>query len=193
MSENSKFWLTIIIAAIGALSWIPQIIELLKPNKISGKIISQYFNFTADHNNILILYKLSVVSMNKDYFLKDINLKIKFESSEVLTSISRNNRLTVFTFERPKKLLVPNNEFLNNLSIFPKNKAVVGYLFFSVPHSNEENIKTVEFEFLSQQKGIKTLKFSSADIIKEKLLFDDTIWSDLNPDSTSQYHYQATI
>lgn len=176
MRENSKFWLTIIIAAIGAFSWIPQIIEFFKPKKLSGKIISQYANFTIDKKNILLLYKISVISINQDFFLKDINLSIKFPSSNHIKATSRNNRKIVFTYDSPKELIVSNNEFLNNLSVLSKNKANVGYLFFVVPFNKDERAEEIEFEFISYNKESKKLKFTSNQLAEEKFLFDDSIW-----------------
>lgn len=180
MTEKFKFWSTLIIGLIAALSWTPFILEKLSINKFDGKIISQYNNFTKDKKNIFLLYKVSIVSRNKDFFLKDIDLKIKFKSSSFIHSTSRNNRLTVFTFDRPKRLLVPDKEFINNLSVLRKDEPTVGYLLFTVSYDKDEPIEEVQFEFKSFKNKVKLLIFKADDIKEEKLLFDDTIWENFD-------------
>jgi len=180
MTDKFKFWSTLIIGFIAALSWTPFLIERLSRKKLDGKIISQYSNFTKDKKEILLLYKISVVSRNKDFFLKDIDLKIKFNSSDFLNSTARNNRLTVFTWDKPKRLIVPDKEFLNNISVLSKNEPVVGYLSFLIPYDKDEPVEEVQFLFKSYNNKVKSLVFKTADIKQEKLLFDDTIWEDFD-------------
>lgn len=180
MTKEFEFWSTLIIGLIAALSWTPYLIDKFSKNRFEGKIISQYNNFTKDNKNILFLYKISVVSRNKDFFLNDVDLKIKFKNSDFIKSTSINNRLTVFKFENPKRLLVPDKEFINNLSVLPKDEPVVGYLIFSIPYDKDEPIDKLQFDFISYNDKVKRLDFDSKDIKKEKLLFDDTIWEDFD-------------
>ncbi len=179
MSENFKFWSTLTIGFIGALAWLPIILESFKEQKIEGKIISSYNNITKDKKQILFLYKLSVISINKDFLLKDIDVKIKFKSSPNIITTSRNNRLVVFNIDGEfKKLNVSENQFLNNLSVLKKDSPEVGYLFFSVDYDKDEPIDFIEFIFKPyDSKEQKTLLFENKDIKEEKLLFDDKIWT----------------
>lgn len=178
ISENFKFWSTLIIGIIGALAWLPIILENLKEQKIEGKIISSYNNINKDRTQIFFLYKLSILSTNKDFLLKDIDLKIKFKTSPEIISTSRNNRLVVFNIDGYfKKLNVPDNAFLNNLSILKKDLPEVGYLFFKVDYNKDEPIEYIEFKFSSfDNKTEKKLRFTNEEIKEEKLLFDDSIW-----------------
>ena len=53
---------------IGAAAWLPTIFDALKPNKIEGKILSQYANIvklTNGHDSAVILQKLSIYSKTK--------------------------------------------------------------------------------------------------------------------------------
>ena len=70
LSENLKFWIPLIVALIGALAWLPFLIEKCQKQYIEGKIISSYNNITEDNKQILFLFKLSIVSVNKDFLLK---------------------------------------------------------------------------------------------------------------------------
>ena len=184
MSENTKFIATLIIGIIGASAWFaPLIYKHVSRNKFHGKIISIYSNFNEDRSKILLLFKISVVSKNKDFFLKDVDSRIKFQSSSYINGSASNNRIVVFTFEnKPKKLLVPGNEFINNMSVLKKDAAVVGYLMYIIDYSKDEDIDEIEFIFKSyKRKRRKTLKFKrSEDIIREKLFHDNSIWGDIN-------------
>ena len=189
LSDNFKFWSTLIIGLIGALAWLPIILENLKEQKIEGKIISSYSNINKEKSQIFLLYKLSIVSVNKDFLLKDIDLKIKFKSSSEIISTSRNNRLVVFGIGgKLKKLNVPDNTFLNNLSVLKKDSPEVGYLFFSVDYDKNEPIDYIEFKFISfDDKKEKSIRFRSEDIKEEKILFDDSIWTDFEVNTTEKY------
>jgi hypothetical protein len=179
MTENSKFLIGISVTIIGALlAWVPFIFEQCKNQTFEGKIISRYSNFSKDGKEIFFLYKISVVSRNKDYFLKDVDLKIKFINSNDLLVKSRNNRSTVFTFDTPKKLVLEGKDFLNNLSVLKKDDANVGYLFYVIPYDKDEKIISQEFIFNSTNNKSKLLKFQESEILEEQLLFDDSIWQD---------------
>ena len=184
MREQTKFLTTLIISIIGALAWLaPFIYSKLTPNKINGKIISVYKNFNKDMTKIFLLFKVSLVSRNKDYYLKDIDLNIKFQSSNFITTTAVNNRLTVFTYDGiPKKLLVPGNEFINNLSVLKKDSPVVGYLLYTLDYSVDEDYDVIEFIFKSyKSKKTKKLTFKNKkDIKSKKLLFDDSIWENID-------------
>lgn len=89
-------------------------------------------------------------------------------------------RLVLFTFEKLKKLNVSGKEFINNMTVFKKNEAVVGYLFFKIPYDKDETIQEVKFLFKSYNNKIQEVIFKENDIIEEKLFFDDTIWEDFS-------------
>lgn len=181
MNENLKFWVTLIVGLIGACAWAPFIYEKVQSNHFDGKIISIYNNITSDKKKTLLLFKLSVVSRNRDFFLKDISVNIKFSSSNDIICTSRNMRLIVFTDGTiQRKLNVPANQFLNNLSIFKKDTPEVGYLFIEIPYNTIEPFNMIEFIFNSYENKTKKLKFSGDEIKSEKLLFDDSIWSPVN-------------
>jgi hypothetical protein len=173
--------ITTIISLIGAASWIPWIFKKLRKNKIEGKLISMYANFSKDKKRVIFLFKLSVISRNKDFFLKDIDLLIRFPSSDYLVSTSRNWRALIFNFGNPshasfKKLNVPGNQFLNNLSVLKSDSPEVGYLSFVVNYDKDEPVEELNFVFKSFSGKEKILKFTKEDIKEEKMLFDDSIW-----------------
>jgi len=181
ISKNTNF----ILALIGALSWLPQIFIWMKKGRIEGKLISMYINFAKipkdeSRRKIALLFKLSIVSINKDFFLKDIDLKIRFSPSKyTISTTSKNWRSLIFTFDKcPKKLNVPDSQFLNNLSVLKRNTPEVGYLSFLIDYNKDEPIEELEFIFKSYKSNKKKiLKFTKEDIKEKKLLFDDSVWA----------------
>ena len=184
MTEKIKFRATFIISIIGALAWLsPLLINNLSCNRIHGKVISIYHNFNEDQTKTMLLFKISVVSENKDFLLSDIDLRIKFQSGDIIKSASRNARNIIFTYDSiPKKLLVRDNEFINNFSILKKDTPVVGYLFFCFDFNKDVDFDEIEFIFNSyKNKKRKRLDFKNKrNIFKEKLSFDDTIWEEID-------------
>lgn len=183
MAKWLQTWGAFVLALIGALAWSPTIWNALRPNKVDGKIISIYNNFSADKKKIFLLLKVSLVSMRKDFFLKDVSLIVRFRSSQPLTATSRNMRLVVFNIDGAfKKLTVPGKEFINNLSVLPKGNSEVGYLFFSVNYNQDEPFREIDLILTSFDGQTKTLHFAGNEIDSDKLLFDDSIWApvDLN-------------
>jgi hypothetical protein len=181
MSENLKFWITLSVGFIGACAWAPFIYEKFQINHFDGKVISVYNNFNKDKSKIFFLFKISVVSRNKDFFLKDIDVKVKFPSSNYITSPSKNMRLVVFNFDSNfKKLNIPDNQLLNNLSVLKKDDPEVGYIFTEIPFDKDEPFQNLEFIFSSYDNNSKSISFTIEQLKSEKLLFDDSIWTTIN-------------
>jgi hypothetical protein len=176
MNNNWQFWTTFILALIGALAWMPHILDFFKKSKIEGKTISRYNNINADKTETIFLFKLSIFSKNKSFNLKQISCEIEDLNGKIFLATARNNRLIVFTFEKPYKLLVPENQFLNNFSLLPADKNVVGYLCFHFAGNLDRKLRTTTFILESFNKRVQRLRFQESDVHKEQLLFDDTIW-----------------
>jgi hypothetical protein len=108
---------TDILAALGASSWIPLIFSnlrdrfFLKP-KLMGKIINRDYNLTkpagSPDNNMLLLFKLSLLLENKQISLKNIECIINFEDGTTAKSYAVNNRYIQFIIrDIPCKLKIP--------------------------------------------------------------------------------------
>jgi hypothetical protein len=181
MTENSKFYISTFIAIIGALSWFPFLIDLCKSQKICGKVISRYYNESQDKSEIYLIYKLSVVSINKDFVLKDINVNVKYENLDIVKETALNNRKVIFNIDgKNKRLNVNGSEFLNNYSILNKEKPENGYIVFKTKMIHNSKLEYIEFQFNSfDEKENKFLRFYEKDIDERKLFFDDSIWVDI--------------
>lgn len=161
--------ITLMISSIGALAWLPQIITLLKRQRILGKIISRYDKQT------FFLFKLSLFSKNKPFQLKNVSCVILFEDGQEFKDITRNMRRVIFNGD--EELQVLGKDFINNFSFLPANENIEGYLFFSFSFSNRESsIKKTSFIFESYDKKRRALDFIEKEIDSKQMFFDDSIW-----------------
>ena len=78
----------------------------------------------------LFLFKLSILSKNKPFNLRQIKCQLEDLDGNKYCATAVNNRLTIFTCDRPYKLLLSSDQFLNNLSFLLADKNIVGYLLF---------------------------------------------------------------
>jgi hypothetical protein len=175
MRDKVQFWTTFVLALIGALAWTPTIFNFLKSSKIEGKIISRYTNINKQ-NQTMHLYKLSVFSKHKPFNIRNISCEIDVANGEKARADARNNRLVVFTFDKPYKLLVPGDQFLNNSTLLPAEKNVVGYLCFHFHGNYDRKLKSTTFIFESFDGKVQRLVFQESSIQEGQLFFDDTIW-----------------
>ena len=90
-------------------------------------------------------------------------------------------RLVVFNIDSNfKKLNIPENQLLNNLSVLKKDDPEVGYIFTEIPFDKDEPFQNLEFIFSSYDNNSKSISFTMEQLKAEKLLFDDSIWTTIN-------------
>jgi hypothetical protein len=172
---------TIIATLALGVGLAPLVKDFLTKSKIKGKIISIYTNQGTFNSKPAALYvfKLSVISLDSDFNLKDIDINFHYKNLGWKNVTSTNQRSTTFTLDGIfKKLTVGSDNYLNNLTILPKNEAISGYLltFVSDIDVNEE-ILEYQFLFKDFNNTVKTLKFKKKDISDKKLFHDDSIWT----------------
>ncbi len=172
-------WILLLTVLGVAAAWTPFLIERFTPIKIKGKIISQYDNAGtfANESKAIFLFKLSIVSLNQSFDLKDIDVNIKYQKNGWTKNKSVNQRSTYFTLENQlKKLNVPESSFLNNISYLKKDEPVVGYLLTTSPFLPNDQITEIEFIFESFRGKRESLLFKSEESNSLKMLYDDSIW-----------------
>lgn len=185
MSEDVKFWATFILALVGALAWIPTVIVHLKKISLRGKIISRYVNYTEGKKETLILYKLSIILLNKSFNLKQIRCEIVDKDGNSYKSTAGNWREIKFCFgesNKEFKCTVNGNEYLNNHVQIPANISVPSYLFFKFHVDLERQLESTKFIFESFEGEIISLVFKEAGIQGGELWFDDSVWEATNQD-----------
>jgi len=180
MREKIIFWLTFVLAIIGALSWTPTLFNIFKPVEITGKMISRYTNLTENKDTTMIIYKLAIVALNKPFNLETVECEIEDVNGNKLKAQARNNRITVFNHEgKFYKLAVSGSEMINNIAQLPVNESKAGYLIFHFSGNLDTKWEKTTFRFRSFLGLVKEIIFKEDDIKSEQLFFDETIWQQL--------------
>lgn len=181
-----QFWTTAMLGLIGALAWLPSILEWTRKAKIEGKIISQYENvgaFSIDSAiGTIVVQKLSIFSRRKEFFNKNIKVFLKFpnRNDEVEAQVIVPRKL-LFTFEENKakvvrELDIESNEHILLFTIFPKDESVTGYIVFKLNFKIEQNYEYVRYAFNGFGDKKLELKIPSSEIKANELLHDEQIW-----------------
>ncbi len=185
MNKNIITWITLITSLIGTAAWFQEpVFNLFRPCKIDGKILENYgtLGYVPDNNSLQTIYllKLSVFSKNKDYFLKNINIYIKYPGKEEIQGkiwTWRTDNKTTFVFpDGRKKLKIGPSQYLNQFTILPKNISTIGYLSFSADNQEDKMFEYIKILFNDYKENKKELIFKQEDIKSNELLFDDQIW-----------------
>jgi len=184
--KNGVNW-TLIISIIGAAAWTPFLYEtFFKKVSIKGKILSLYQNVgkVAKNEQAQSIYvlKVSLFAKDKPFYLKDIDVLVKFPSAKKhIKGKIYNWRDLKFTFDEDGKKIVktldiPNSEYINHFSMLPQDKDITGYLSFSINYTKDEMFEHIKFMFEDYSNHKKELVITHDEIKPNKLIHDDSIW-----------------
>jgi len=181
---NAVEWVALITGIIGALAWLPTIVPLLLPQKIRGKVISQYANVgkLADGSDAAIfLQKVALFASNKDFFLKEIEIYLKYPGSPEEKCRSWTWRALTFTFPEDgrqvqKQLAIDAREYLAHQTVLPRDQAIVGYVSFSSSHLRDEKYEYVKYVLIDFDGKRRDFVIRGADVRDNETLFDERIW-----------------
>lgn len=184
-SENSFDWNNLLSAIIGGLIGLsPSIINYFKKTKIKGKIISQYGCFgtvSGSVNTQIILQKLSIFAENKNFFLKDIDIYVKYPSQPKIKCKNWTWRTVEFTFNQDgknvqKKLNIDKKEYLLHFTVLPKEQSVIGYISFTIDSVLDEKFEYIKYIFKDYRGNTIELKINKNEMVENIQVFDDSIW-----------------
>lgn len=183
--SNATGMATLILAAVGALAWLPTVFHVLLPQTIEGKVISQYANageVPGGRDASMFVQKLSLFSKNRDFFLKDVEIYLKYPTSpqEEKCTVWMWRSL-VFTFDEnghsvQRKLRIDARDYLLHHTVLPRDQAVVGYLSFTSNRLQNESYEYIRYVFIDFKGKREQLRVQGKDILDNKTIFDDSIW-----------------
>lgn len=182
--KNINWSLVISFCALFVSSY-PYLKKIFTPVKIVGKLISNYGNigkFKDEDNKTLLLLKLSVMSVNKSFHLKDIDIDIKLKNNGWIHTTSLNTRSLIFFLDSSYfKLNAQNISFLNNYSILKEDEPNTSYLFTTYPYFKDDSIEEIKLIFKNFEGDNVELSFDYNDIKSDKIFYDDNIWIPFDP------------
>lgn len=186
MTEEQNNIAQLILSLVGALAWTPIIINkfFTKP-KLDGKIITEMnqegaMTFNPEEgaqNGIMYFLKLSLISLHKDFNLKDVSVKLKYPND---INLYDGRMYWAYSLEfhfngSLRYCKAPSNQALIFQKQLPKNSPINTYVTFLVAYDNTQSPEYYIFEFKDHTN--KLLKLKMVPPIRDVNLLDDTIWS----------------
>ena len=183
--SKKAFYIMLVVSAIGALSWVPFLWELFKTVDINIKTLEFYEYVKLDnspenqdkahpnYDSKNYLLKLSVVVLNKDFDLKEIQCE-GYDSSNKKVKISVESWETLYYFDSKgtgniqSTLILQKNEYLNSNASFKKNENYTGFigLTTAIPMKQLATIK-IRFISFSDHVVVKELKIKEINNAKK--------------------------
>jgi len=182
---------TLIASIIGALAWLPTIIDKLQKSKIQGKIIN-YFQAYNSHitypvleetrtlEGLQYIIKLSFVVTNRNFNLRDIKVNLKYHNDPKIykgelfwpNNFVNTNSMT----GRKQRLKISPNESISFLHSLKKDETINAYLIFIVNKKVPANFEEFEFVFINHKKEKLKMKFRREDIDFKNILREDDMF-----------------
>jgi hypothetical protein len=184
-SKKDFDWNNLLSALLGGLIGLsPSIISYFRKPKIKGRIISQYANVGSTPGGekcSIILQKVSLFSEHQNFFLKGIEIFVKFPNSSEIECKNWAWRALTFTFDEngksiPRNLKIDTKEYLLHFTVFPKEKSIIGYISFTFDSIKDEKFEYIKYLFKDYKGNVRELKIDSSEIVDSTQIFDDSIW-----------------
>lgn len=180
LENDKKIDWTSIITFLGVVAaWLPLMISYFARNKIKGRVLSAYHSQVAveGQNRVVSVFKLSIISLNKHFYLSDIFIHITYDRGGLEFATAKNIRNLIFDINGvQKKFSAPESTLINNMAFLEKDRPVVGYIIFNTSLLNIEKISKVQFFFKSYNGTSKSLSIDAKQMDPTKLSYDDSIW-----------------
>lgn len=169
---------------------------LIRP-LICGKLISIYgseqeaslcyrdSNCEEELKGIPCLLKFSVLSLNKSFSVKAVNIYVNYPSNGkkyIKGEIVWTEEATFSFFGKKYMLSVPISENIAYLNLLEKDKVNVGYIMFFIDEKDYQSIteaKYIKITFTNYKNRQKSLKFKVSEINSLTLIVDWSIWKQI--------------
>ncbi|MEB2777959.1 hypothetical protein SYJ56_21775 [Algoriphagus sp. D3-2-R+10] len=186
LSINTWNW-ELILAIIGALAWIPWLVDRYTQPKIYGRLISNLINQGQIQNGDEFIHstmhflKLSITCINKNFNVKDISIRVKYQNNNEWYTGNINWAHTSIwampgTTGETKKLILPNEQFLGFTNWIEKDVSKFYYLTFFVEKEELQEYETIVLTFQNYILNSQEIRIVASEIDRHQILWDDSIW-----------------
>ncbi len=171
-----------LLAFIGALAWLPWLVERCQEPKIFGRVISYALNDgNFNHRNgILHFFKLSITTANQNIHIKELKISVKYPGDENWYKgkifWGRYSSWLLDDIGTLKQLIIPPDQFIGFTNFLAKDKTNFYYLTFIVENRPFGMFEKVKFDFSNFKDGLVSFEIDGAKIDNDEILFDDSIW-----------------
>jgi hypothetical protein len=180
-SKKDFDWNNLLSAILGGLIGLsPSIISYFRKPKIKGRIISQYANVAPSPEGekcSIFLQKVSIFSEHQNFYLKEIEIFVKFPNSTEIECKNWMWRALTFTFDGiQRKLNIDPKDYLLHFTVFPKEQSIIGYISFTFDLIKDEKFEYIKYLFKDYKGNVSELKIDQSEIVESTQMFDDSIW-----------------
>lgn len=177
---------TFFLSLLGALAWVPTIIDFFKKPKLIGRILAfEAFNGTFnEEEKVMYFFEINMISLNKSINVLDLDIGLKHVGSRNIVKGEWYwfNNFEVFKFNKRFKLDIPVDStipFKGNINNTEMQKV---YLTFTTDiHQELEESKLDELHLtFHDAKGKKrkiNLKLNKID--EKQIMWDDKVWKEV--------------
>lgn len=177
----------LILAIIGALAWIPWLVDKYTPSKIYGRLISNLINQGQIQNGNELIHskmhflKLSITCINKNFNVKDISIRVKYQNNnEWYTGNTNWAHTSIWAMpgnnSGKKKLILPNEQFLGFTNLIEKDVSKFYYLTFFVEKEDLQEYESIVLTFHNYNLNTQEIRIVASEIDQHQILWDDSIW-----------------
>jgi hypothetical protein len=171
----SKGNITLIIAVIGSLAWIPSLIDWFAPSNIYGKITTSFLSTKCEYSNDSTKFDVLLLSLtvkNKDFALKEINVyAITNTGQEKFLEIAECNNFpfsdSVQDGIESYSISLNNYLNLNRVGLLQKGTDIKASIAFKHPISMDKVVK-YKIVFNDYDDHMKNMTFDIKEIVRYK-------------------------
>lgn len=165
----------IVMSFIGALAWLPWIVDIIAKPKLKCRLISHFENFGSYNGQPGTLYfvALNVISLRKPFHIRD-------------TRVSVDGRAGNLYWARFSKWCGPNNEALTLLinpedtlpfaGTIPQDITKTIYMTFKVDGPESKPFGQIDIVLIAHSGNQETITIRNKEINGDQILWDDQIW-----------------
>jgi hypothetical protein len=171
-------WLTAVTALVGALAWLPEILRLMKPVRINGRLVSwaQGEDFAAAGwdtiaqspkkvKGILFMPRIALTATNGNHLVSRVEVRVRFAGDGKYHPARLIGALQKMPVEMKdgsgsvsKRLLrIPPKENVASLSIIRENDVTVVFVPFVVDKATFSRCSRLQIQFYDFKKKCRTV------------------------------------
>lgn len=185
--QKSFFDWQAIIAIVAIISLIVSLWPYLRRVSIKGKVLSYCYSPKGSvqlentcHSGILYFFKIALHCSNRNFYIKDIKIDMKYKSVGIQHAIvfyAHDFHLEFDDGERRKLAIDSFDNYLPFETVLKKDVARGYYVTFIVPKMDTfEEYEEMIITFIPFSGKEKTIVLKAKDRKKDLMLFDDSIW-----------------
>ncbi len=191
--------ITLVISIIGALAWLPSILEWCRKPIVKGRLVgltySEEGSYEADDprtqskiriKGICYYPKLALTALHKNFNVKLINVFVKYPNDPQIykgtiyyaPEINLSFKLRSGKQER-KTLCIPPSEHITLLTVLEQGKMAAVFIPFIIDKGTFSFFDWIEFRFFDYKDKYQSIIIRKDDIDIPNTIFEKQYWKEI--------------